>query len=150
MHCKHCGNQIENDSKFCSYCGGRLAPIGQQLSPTPITQNLTSVQTDTFASSIQQTGSSSFINAFLYIALTDFGFSFFWIILQIIARNKEDGYKIYEQLEPLTKPLGIINSIVILFLCFLYTKKKEHKTLFLILGICILAWRIYDTYIKTY
>lgn len=150
MHCKHCGNQIENDSKFCSFCGGKVAPIEPQLSPIQIKQNLTSGQHDTFVSSIQQTGSSNFINAFLVIALIDFGFSLFWIILQIIARTKEDGYKIYEQLQPVTKPLGIINSTIILFLCFLYTKKKEHKTLFLILGICVLAWRIYDTYIKTY
>ena len=29
MYCKHCGNQIENDSKFCSFCGEKLELLGQ-------------------------------------------------------------------------------------------------------------------------
>jgi uncharacterized protein (TIGR02145 family) len=29
MHCKECGNQIENYSKFCSFCGAKQELIGQ-------------------------------------------------------------------------------------------------------------------------
>jgi len=29
MYCKHCGNQIENVSKFCSFCGAKQELIGQ-------------------------------------------------------------------------------------------------------------------------
>ena len=36
MYCKHCGNQIENDSKFCSFCGEKLELIVQ----TPQTQQI--------------------------------------------------------------------------------------------------------------
>ena len=144
MHCKHCGNQIENDSKFCSFCGGKIEPIGQF---TPPVQPVIQVQTETISAPIQQTNASKLTNAFLVIGLADFGFTSFWTILQLIARNKEEGYKIYGQLEPITKPLGIINSVIIIFLCFLYSKKKEHKTIFVILGACLLVWRIYDTYV---
>ena len=24
MHCKHCGKVIDDDSKYCSYCGGNV------------------------------------------------------------------------------------------------------------------------------
>ena len=43
MHCKHCGNQIENDSKFCSFCGGKVESIVQtsssQQNPTNQSDN---------------------------------------------------------------------------------------------------------------
>ncbi len=38
MHCKHCGNQIENDSKFCSFCGGKIEFIEPQQAVTQPTQ----------------------------------------------------------------------------------------------------------------
>ncbi len=148
MHCKHCGNQIENDSKFCSFCGGKIDPIGQTIiTNQPVTQ----VQTETIsAPPYEKVISEKFVNAFLVIALADFGFSLFWIVFRIIATTVEGGFKIYDQLEPIIKPLQIIESIIVLLLCFLYTKKKEHKTLILILAFCVLAWNIYVTYIKTY
>ena len=31
MHCKHCGNQIDNDSKFCIYCGGKNLPLNTMV-----------------------------------------------------------------------------------------------------------------------
>jgi hypothetical protein len=35
MHCKHCGNKIDNDSKFCSFCGGLVNPVEQTTSIKP-------------------------------------------------------------------------------------------------------------------
>lgn len=149
MHCKHCGNQIENDSKFCSFCGGKIDSIGQTFHQTQ--QPSTQVQSEpVLTPQSEKSTADKFANAFLVIGLADFGFNLFWTILSIVARFKENGYEIYSQLEPVTKPIGIINSVAVLFLCFLYTKKKEHKTLFLILAGCLLAWRIYEQYIKSY
>jgi hypothetical protein len=31
MFCKHCGKQIDNDSKFCIYCGSSLRSINIQV-----------------------------------------------------------------------------------------------------------------------
>lgn len=146
MHCKHCGNQIENDSKFCSFCGGKVEPIGQTFQQPQ--QPLTQVQPEPIL--LPQSEKSiveKITNAFLIIGLVDFGFSLFWIILNLIA-FKGNGYEIYSQIEPIIKPLRIINSIVILFLCFLYTKKREHKTLLLIFAACLLALVIYDSYLS--
>ena len=43
MHCKHCGKQIANDSKFCSFCGGNVESIESLDHPKQETkQNLSS------------------------------------------------------------------------------------------------------------
>lgn len=40
MHCKHCGSKIDNDSKFCQSCGGRVEPIEQPMSTEqPVTDH---------------------------------------------------------------------------------------------------------------
>ena len=31
MHCKHCGKKIEDDSKFCSFCGGKTLSIEENI-----------------------------------------------------------------------------------------------------------------------
>lgn len=31
MHCKHCGKEIENDSKFCTFCGGKTSQLKQSI-----------------------------------------------------------------------------------------------------------------------
>ena len=31
MYCKYCGNQIDNDSRFCLFCGGKINTSGQML-----------------------------------------------------------------------------------------------------------------------
>ncbi len=148
MHCKHCGNQIENDSKFCSFCGGKIEPIGQTITTQ---QPLTQVQLETISTPLNEKSTSDdFTNALLVIGLTDFGFALFWTVLRIITLTTDNGYRINRQLEPVTTLLSIIHACIALFLCFLYTKKKEHKTLFLILTICLLAWYIYDNYLRSH
>jgi hypothetical protein len=144
MHCKHCGNQIENDSKFCSFCGGKIDPIGQTI---PTQQPLTQVQPETILTpTYEKSIPEQFANAFLVIAIIDFGFRLFWNILQEIARNGNSD--IYTKMEVVTTPLWIINTVITSFLCFLYSKKKEHKTVILIIGVVILGWGIYANYLR--
>ncbi|MEI6880492.1 MAG: zinc ribbon domain-containing protein [Bacteroidota bacterium] len=47
MHCKHCGNQIENDSNFCSVCGGKVNPIEQSAFAQPLHKDLATPQQNT-------------------------------------------------------------------------------------------------------
>lgn len=144
MHCKHCGNQIENDSKFCSFCGGKIDPIGQTI---PTQQPLTQVQPETiFTPTYEKSIPEKFANAFLVIAIIDFGFRLFWNIIKEIARNGNSD--IYTKMEVVTTPLWIINTVITAFLCFLYSKKKEHKTVILIIGVVILGWGIYANYLR--
>lgn len=41
MHCKHCGEKIEKDSKFCSFCGGKITHTEKIIEPEK-TENETS------------------------------------------------------------------------------------------------------------
>ena len=34
MYCHHCGNQLEDGARFCTYCGGPLPPAGQYPPPS--------------------------------------------------------------------------------------------------------------------
>jgi hypothetical protein len=142
MHCKHCGNQIENDSKFCSFCGGKIDPVGQTFHQTQ--QPLTQVQTEPVLTPVNEKITvDKTANAFLVIALVVFGFKLFWVFINLM------DYDVYSQFLPVLIPLSIISSVIVLFLCFFFSKKKEHKTLFLILAVCQLAWDIYQQYLKS-
>lgn len=41
MHCKHCGEKIEKDSKFCSFCGSKITHTEKIIEPEK-TENETS------------------------------------------------------------------------------------------------------------
>lgn len=144
MHCKHCGNQIENDSKFCSFCGGKTEPIEQLVEKQqPLTQTHSP---SGFTTNLEKTKSEKFTNAFLIIALVNFGFHLFWNIIQEVANRGDD--EIFTRLEIILKPISIINLISVILLCILFTKKKEHKTILLIIGILLLGWGIYINYFR--
>jgi hypothetical protein len=144
MHCKHCGLQIDDDSKFCTSCGGKVGVSdgisqSQQFS-TPIKN-----QTNHLTIDEPKYDFNKISSAFLVIALVDFGYNLLWTIISLYARFTED-YGVYEKVSPVTKPLVIINTGIVLFLCFLFTKNKGHKTFFLILAICNIIYSIYETY----
>jgi uncharacterized OB-fold protein len=144
MHCKHCGAQIENDSKFCSVCGGKTEPIEQRVEmQQPLNQILS---TSNITTNFEETKSEKFTNAFLIIALINFGFILFWNIIREIS-NKGDN-DIYTKMEIIFKPIDILNLVSVTFLCLLFTKKKEHKTILLIIGILLLGWGIYANYFR--
>jgi hypothetical protein len=47
MYCKHCGKQIDDDSKFCVYCGGSMTSTLTTTHPLPKTETpITSVMLD--------------------------------------------------------------------------------------------------------
>lgn len=146
MHCKHCGKQIEEDSMYCSFCGGKIDKIEKSITKLQPEINV-QVKTVSLPISVKST-SEKFLNSFLIIALVDFGFRLFWEAFYFIVINTSD-LKIYEILEPITKPLNIINSCIVLFLCFLFEKKKHQKMLILILTILVIVWYIYNIYFKT-
>ncbi|WP_242653609.1 hypothetical protein [Flavobacterium psychrophilum] len=109
-------------------------PLNQILSTSNITTNF------------EEPKSEKFTNAFLIIALINFGFILFWNIINQIS-NKGDN-DIYTKMEIILKPLDILNLISITFLCLLFTKKKEHKTILLLIGILLLGWGIYVNYFR--
>lgn len=144
MHCKHCGEQIEDDSKFCTNCGGKVGTNERVIQPQQFSSQ---VQTESvFPLSKDKIDFEKLGKGFLLIALFNFGFQFFWVTINLILNA--NGYEMYDKIAPITKPLGIVNSIIVLFLCFMFSKNKGHKTFFLILAGCVLVYRIYEAYLQ--
>lgn len=143
MHCKHCGNKIENDSKFCSFCGGKTEPIEQQVEIQQPEKQIYS--TPNFTTTSEKIKIQKFANAFLIIGIIDFTFYFFWEVRYKIVENLVDSFSI---LDIILKPIWIINTCITIFLCFFFAKKKEHKSILLILGVLLLGWSIYVEYFR--
>lgn len=141
MHCKHCGNQIENDSKFCSFCGGKIDPIGQTI---PTQQPLTQVQNEnvlTQQSEKPSYTSSSNDNGYLIAGIYFFTIQLIWVLFSKFV----EGWYEYRYV---TASINIVfMGLPILFA--LYTKKKEHKTILLIIGLILIGWTVYENFIKS-
>lgn len=146
MHCKHCGNQIENDSKFCSYCGGKIDPIGQSISTQQpiITESFIKPVIETSKDNIQyQTNSDKgLLIAFAILV----GLRLFWFTYDLINKGKSfsdlETYRNY-----LIKPSYIVFWSVPLILA-LFIKRKEKRIVFLIISLVIIGWTIYENFIK--
>lgn len=135
MHCKHCGNQIENDSKFCSFCGGKVEPIGlqQTIFQQEPKQESNNVQNEVTPAASQDS------NGYLIAGLVFFGFQLFWILWIMFV----DYWYNYEYV---IKVVNLIfNGMPILF--SIYTRKKEHKVILLIGSLILVFWSIYENFI---
>lgn len=144
MHCKHCGTQIENDSKFCSVCGGKIEPIELRIEIQQPANQIHSAPN--FTPNSEKTTIEKFANAFLIIGIIDFSFFLFWEVLNKISKDLEPTT--YSKLEVVLKPIWLVNICITIILCSLFAKKKEHKSILLILGILMLGWSIYVQYFR--
>ncbi len=142
MHCKHCGNKIDNDSKFCSFCGGKVESIVQTSSSQ---QNSTN-QSDNFGNEIiqnQVNNEKGLLLAFSVLV----GSKLLWMVSDFINKTKT-----YEEVESynnfILKPSFIIFWSVPLILAY-FIKRNEIKTILLIISLVILGVAIYDNFIYT-
>lgn len=140
MHCKHCGNQIENDSKFCSFCGGKIDPIGQTI---PTQQPVTQVQNENVFTQSERPihQSSSNDNGYLIAGIYFFTIQLIWVLFSKFV----DSWYEYRYV---TASINIVfMGMPILFA--IYTKKKDHKTILLIVGLILIGWTVYENFIKS-
>ncbi len=57
MYCKHCGNQIDNNSSFCSLCGKKILETNNETSTQPYqTMETTNIKKENPAQSISIIG----------------------------------------------------------------------------------------------
>jgi len=138
MHCKHCGNQIDNDSKFCIYCGGKTLPInpceqGIQLQK----QNINTENIETVINAPKKINSKN----------QDKGILFSYCILvcipilfMLIAWNIKDlsGSKQESISDFVLAPLAVLFCSVPLILG-LYSKRKKQKLILSIIGAVIIV-----------
>ncbi|RZK48811.1 MAG: zinc ribbon domain-containing protein [Pedobacter sp.] len=87
MHCKHCGNQIENDSKFCSFCGGKIEPISQSI-PIQPTSNEPSNNPVTETPHINTQNLANSDKGLLVAFALMVGVRLFWFVSDLINKDK--------------------------------------------------------------
>ena len=147
MHCKHCGNQIENDSKFCSFCGGKIEPISQSI----VTQQPTS--NEAYNNPVNETphiNSQNLANSdkgLLVAFAVMVGLRLFWFISDLI--NKDKSYLDMETyINFVIKPSYIVFWSVPLILA-LFSKRKEQRIILLVISLVIIGLTIYENFIKS-
>lgn len=121
MHCKHCGSQIHNDSKYCSYCGGQVE--------APVDTNL--IQSD-----------QGLVIAFCMMV----GIRLFWLVYDYFS--KDVAY--YEKLVSfkfIIKPSYVIFWSIPLVLA-VFVGRRSLRPLLMFVGFCMLFLSVYDNFIK--
>jgi|APSaa5957512622_1039677.scaffolds.fasta_scaffold254931_1 hypothetical protein len=140
MHCKHCGNQIEDDSKFCSFCGGKIKPINQpkdiqqSIIDKPIETDVTT-NTEIELNSTKNTDEGYLIGGFIF-----FGVQLFWVLFTKLI----DNWHNYDYVGKIVNL--VFMGIPIVFA--IYVKQKNHKIILLILGVLLMIWSIYQNFIQ--
>ncbi|MCR9098975.1 MAG: zinc ribbon domain-containing protein [bacterium] len=145
MHCKHCGNQIEDDSKFCSFCGGRVEFVRQATSAIHARTHETVSNPASVVPNNSPTsgnGDAGLLVAFIMMV----GIRLFWFISDIFTKEKEYA-QIESYYEYVVKPSYILFWATPIVLA-LYSKRKTQKLTLLVLGLLVLAWSIYENFIK--
>ncbi|WP_276979158.1 zinc ribbon domain-containing protein [Flavobacterium filum] len=147
MHCKHCGNQIENDSKFCSFCGGKIEPIGQSI---PIQQPISNEPLNNPVTERPRNNSQNHANSdkgLLVAFAVMVGLRLFWFVSDLL--NKDKSYSDLETyINFVIKPTYVVFWSVPLILA-LFSKRKEQRIILLVISLVIIGWTIYENFIKS-
>lgn len=131
MYCRHCGTQIDNDSKFCSSCGKtNQADASPEIKSygQPIQQNIPYQQNKPIQDDKQDLG-------LVLIAL----FNIFHVIVwQLFTKLNENWYE-NKVLVHTLEFLFIIQWIIM----FVFAKKVSSRIIIAISGLAIIAFNIY-------
>ena len=131
MYCRHCGTQIDNDSKFCSSCGkSNQADVVPEIKTQgqPIQQNVSYPQNRPAQDEKQDLG-------LVLIAL----FSIFHLIVwQMVTKLNENWYD-NKVLVHTLEFLFVIQWIIM----FVFAKKISSRIIIAISGLAIIAFNIY-------
>ncbi|WP_343691790.1 zinc ribbon domain-containing protein [Chitinophaga sp.] len=130
MHCKHCVNPIDNDSKYCAYCGKQVSPISQFPDEKDLIDN-DPVQSDL-----------GLIIAFCIMA----GIRICWYVINIIGENSSRDTAILLN-KLITKPTLVIFWSVPMVLA-LSIRYKALSRILLVVGAIILGITVYDQLLK--
>jgi hypothetical protein len=129
MYCKHCGNQIENESKFCSFCGEEADPIDQT-----IPNQLTLIQETKYT--YQTNNDNGYLIAGIYFVTIQ--------LFMILYSSFVDNWYEYRYV---TVSINIVFMGLPILFAF-YSKKKEHKLILLVAGLILIGWTVYVNYSK--
>lgn len=124
MHCKHCGNQIDDDSRYCSHCGGQIqAPV--ETNPAYFSQSDTVL-----------------IVAFCMMV----GLRLFWLLYEWANRYTSYEDKVLS-FKFIVKPSYVVFWSIPLILA-VFIRTRSLRTIFLLCGFFVLLLAVYDNFIK--
>ena len=145
MYCNYCVKVIEDNSHFCSFCGGKtisqasLSYSKKKDIENPFHKRDPELVKKTSKKSLSR--DQGFLIAFFIMV----GLRFFWIVLEKLKHGKNLAQlNVINKI--LLKPSYVVFWSIPLLMAF-YVKKKEQRLLMLILGIIALAMSIYDNYL---
>jgi hypothetical protein len=145
MYCKYCGKTIEDNSRFCSFCGGNQHLLRQTFSSeNPSTRELEkSTQNYRKSNTIGLNHPDTGIIIAFYLLV---GFRLFWFISDLVNKDKTyDELKDYNNF--IMKPTFVFFWSIPLIMA-IYAKNKDHKLIMLIVSVILIGWTIYLEFIK--
>lgn len=147
MFCRHCGNEIENGSRFCSFCGGLIDNDGQIIlfhEPNP---NIpTSVGESNKSNSLIRRDLIKNDFGILIAFLLMVGLNLFWTIGDLINKADKtqwiDAFFIY-----IIKPSYVFFWIILIVMA-VSSFGKMQRNILLIIGIGVFGFNLYLIYFK--
>lgn len=122
MICNRCGLQLYDGANFCANCGVQFNPnVYRQYQAPPNFPMGNSPEAEA-----ENSQKSIFMLGFISFAV-----SMFWIFITLVQRFL--GLGIFGRSGIIIRLLSVVTSVLILFLCFLWVKKQNHKNILLIL-----------------
>src|SRR5688572_15127581 len=138
MHCKHCGTRIDDDSIYCSSCGGKVDPVRPEqvkVEERPIASHNSAPMEAPRVSANTKSDFSRQDKGILLAFFTMAGMKILWFLSDVI--NTEEMFsQLY--INAVLTPSSIVfwSTPVILALI---SKKREQRLILLIVGLLVFA-----------
>lgn len=125
MFCKKCGNKIEAGSKFCIHCGNNLLEVSDTVATTPMpTPERTIISGyEGLSGWLAIVGLGLFVRLFYSLKLVYTDASYFTDGTVDSVSSLVQGYRGALGFELL---MGVVLSLAVVYLMFLYFKKKKN------------------------
>ncbi|MDQ3112341.1 MAG: zinc-ribbon domain-containing protein [Bacteroidota bacterium] len=137
MICNRCGTQNVVNANFCSACGSQLRQqLVNPFTPGFVPNNFGVPQEDV-----------SYRPVFI-IGLVAFILDIFWAAFDLVIRVI--GYEYYSKFSFVIRPLSIISSCIIAFMCVILVKNSRYKTMLIMFLILLLLVQICRHYLFEY
>lgn len=144
MYCNFCVKVIEDNSNFCSFCGGKV--ITQESLSYSKKNDIENPFHKAEPELLKKTSKKSLNRdqGFLFSFLIMVGLRFFWIAMGKMTIGK-DVVQLDYIVKYLMKPSYVIFWCVPLLMAF-YVKRMDQKLLMILFGIIALAMSVYENY----
>jgi hypothetical protein len=146
MYCNYCVKVIEDNSNFCSFCGGivtskdNLAFAGKEKIENPFHKEEPELVKKTLKKVLNRD------QGFLFSFVIMVGLRFFWIAMGKMNIGK-NVVELDYTIKYLMKPSYVIFWCIPLLMAF-YVKRMDQKLLMILFGIIVIALSVFENYLQ--